>query len=340
MLTKKKPIKSKKQDEAELDSAMKELVKQTEALLGSSDDEKDKSAKKAKLVVEKPVKKMSVSPKKKIIPHTNGKNFDIVSRPKKPKIITATLKTATASRPKVADSVDSGPLSSVDKEFDKDTDHLFKSDDTLNSAPAKIIHQKGNLRTQEVSDKDSSESTSGEVPQQNPSQMVTRNGINFLQADDIPEAGNDTISFFEEPDEEPENGALVDSATTVTKIESDTSETKITSQRDGDTVRNDLSDDILSEDQKRAEKSASKDSGELYANNLIKEKTPKGYVPLASQEKPTVFDTTEYHVELHDWSKLDKSPVGKWLILGLLIICLAAFTYLFVLGQPLPFVST
>ena len=325
MLTKKKPTKSKEQDEAELDSAMKELVKQTEALLGSSDDEKENPVKKTKPAVEKIIKKTLVSPKKKIIPHTKGKNFDIVSRPQKSKKIAATLKTAVAvkgadAKLLLAESVASNSVK-------KDIQHSSVSS-------AKIVHQKGNLHVQETASDDDKASYSTLAPQSAPSQNVARTGIVFSQPDDIDEPGSKTVSFFDESDDDIEN-----THSDVADKASGAIESKTTNKQKIDVTENDSKDSKLSEKSTESDRPASQDSGELYANNLISDKKPRGYVPLESQEKPTVFDTTQYHVELHDWSKLDKSFTGKWLILGLLLILLVSAIYLFVFKQPLPFID-
>jgi len=79
-------------------------------------------------------------------------------------------------------------------------------------------------------------------------------------------------------------------------------------------------------------------TGEVFASNLAGSKSPKGYEPPEGQEQPTVFDTNEYHPELHDWSKLDHGHGGKWYVLALLIAIAAALAYFIFSGQKLPFI--
>lgn len=73
-------------------------------------------------------------------------------------------------------------------------------------------------------------------------------------------------------------------------------------------------------------------SGELFANNLLSETKKKGYQPHESQQKPTVFDTNEYHPELHDWSKLGHSKSPVWIILALLLVVAGGLAYMFISG--------
>ena len=80
-------------------------------------------------------------------------------------------------------------------------------------------------------------------------------------------------------------------------------------------------------------------TGEVFASDIVSNSVAKGYEPPAGQQHPTVFDTNEYHPELHDWSKLDNHRGGKWYVLALLIAIAAALAYFIFSGQKLPFIS-
>jgi len=84
---------------------------------------------------------------------------------------------------------------------------------------------------------------------------------------------------------------------------------------------------------------SSEESGELFDNNLVKSKPPKGYAPNVNQQKPTVFDTNEYHPELHDWSKLERDASLKWFVAALVLVVVAAAAYLLVSGVTIPFIG-
>ena len=51
----------------------------------------------------------------------------------------------------------------------------------------------------------------------------------------------------------------------------------------------------------------------------------------------TVFDTEEYHPELHDWSKLENTGSSIWLITLLIVVIVAAALYFTIFKQMLPF---
>jgi hypothetical protein len=72
------------------------------------------------------------------------------------------------------------------------------------------------------------------------------------------------------------------------------------------------------------------------ANNIQPE---AGYKAPDSQQKPTVFDTNEYHVELHDWSKLEYKSNTLWYLLGLLFAIFAAGIFFIVSGFSVPFIG-
>lgn len=355
MLKKKKTTKPTKHDEAALSSAMQELVKQTEALLGSAEDTsfpKKKATTKKANGTKKTTAKKPTLPKKRHVPHTKGKSFDIIAHSGKQKKLPATLKTVSVQTP-------------VDTQH-RIADHATKEDKRVAVTPATIVHQKGRLQVGGGSDAGAQNNTIEQKETSPPSESIARTGIHFAETD------TDSNTEAEVVTQTPEDTTIeTDAPTSDEEIEATDKADKLLStvdENDQDLSFLDDVDDAADEPKEAASdaakkptldsvsdtKSSSEDeedtlgvaseptaynSGELYANNLVKAKQPKGYTPLASQQKPTVFDTTQYHAELHDWSKLDHSPSGKWLILFLLVVVLGAFVYLFVLGQPLPFIT-
>lgn len=77
-----------------------------------------------------------------------------------------------------------------------------------------------------------------------------------------------------------------------------------------------------------AEAKVTFESGEIASSNLVKKTAAKGYEPHENQATPAIFDTNEYHVSLHDWSKLDHTQSQKWYILALLLVIAGALAYI------------
>ena len=138
MLNKKKITKPTKHDEAALSAAMKELSKQTEALLGSSEPKKAPPVKKPQL------------PKKQSLQKSRGKSFDIISQPKHPRKLKATLKTV---EPKLLKPVQTtSPKHQISEHVSKkstltsgvQTAKSLSTSSRSAVAPT-IVHQKGRL---------------------------------------------------------------------------------------------------------------------------------------------------------------------------------------------------
>lgn len=72
---------------------------------------------------------------------------------------------------------------------------------------------------------------------------------------------------------------------------------------------------------------ATETSGELYANNLVKPARVSGYQAHENQQAPTIFDTNEYHTELHGWT--NKKDAGPWIWLSAvaLVVIVAGSVY-------------
>jgi len=337
MLNKKKITKPTKHDEAALSAAMKELSKQTEALLGSSEPKKAPPVKKPQL------------PKKQSLQKSRGKSFDIISQPKHPRKLKATLKTV---EPKLLKSLQTTlPKHQISEHVSKKSTSApgvekakTLSTSSRSAVAPTIVHQKGRLQIQPQPAETDQASIVTNEPKAAPSTSVARTGIIFSE--------DDTQEVIEQPPSE-DNTSDDDGATIIEQETDDVNEwigessSHTNSQKN---VEQQDSQDANGVNEKSTAKSTKENdkqeeptvyrSGELYANNLVKAKKPKGYQPLASQQKPTVFDTNEYHVELHDWSKLDHGANSKWILILLVAVLLGAFVYLIVLKQPVPFVSS
>ena len=75
-------------------------------------------------------------------------------------------------------------------------------------------------------------------------------------------------------------------------------------------------------------------------SNLINNtQSISGYKTPDSQQKPTVFDTNEYHLELHDWSKLEYKSNTLWYLLALLLAIFASGIFFVVGGFSMPFIG-
>lgn len=74
----------------------------------------------------------------------------------------------------------------------------------------------------------------------------------------------------------------------------------------------------------------------LEGDDSAEDTKSKDHTLRKDQQKPTVFDTTEYHPQLHDWSQLDKKSRLPWVILLILLATLAGVVYFMVLNQHLP----
>ncbi|MBP7837418.1 hypothetical protein KA021_01810 [Candidatus Saccharibacteria bacterium] len=337
MLNKKKITKPTKHDEAALSAAMKELSKQTEALLGSPEPKKAPPAKKPHL------------PKKQSLPKSRGKSFDIISQSKQPRKLKATLKTVepkllkplqtTSPKQQISDRISKKSTSAT--VVKKARPSATSSRPTV--APT-IVHQKGRLQLQSQSAEDDQASIVTNEPKEAPSVSVARTGIVFSE-DDTPELITQTppeVDTFDSSGADIITEEADDSNDWIGELSSHTKSQNSAEQEDSQVAAKVNEKDSIKSTKKadtQTEPTVYR-SGELYANNLVKAKKPKGYQPLTSQQKPTVFDTNEYHVELHDWSKLDHSANGRWILLLLLVaVLLGVFVYAFVLKQPIPFIG-
>lgn len=324
-------------DFSSLDAAVSELAKQTEALLGDP----KKQPKSAKAAAKPPKKGVSKKPK------SRGHSFDIISQPKQGTTLPATLKSAP---PKQAHATASQPVSapremlspqdipssekaaeSIGPEETSVSDEQAASDGKPEDALAIVGHKSKVLRLGDDAAEEVAESTEADEADAEPSAEkpapASQTGITFTEPDEPSEG--DSAALEEQgpaestPGEDAQLGQVAQSAATELDIQLEAK------------VKAEASSDVDKEPEVLASNPA--DTGELTANNLVKDSTPKGYRAHPGQQKPTVFDTKEYHPELHDWSHLSRPSRAPFIILLLLIAVLGAITYFVVLGQKLPF---
>lgn len=317
-----------KQDFAALDEAVSELSKRTTELLGSAD-----ATKKAKPVL----------PKKhaKVI-HT-GKSFDIIHNPKQPTKLKATLKTRTSKEAAVPEISLTPPPKVV-----ANAKKTSISDNTLKEAAIINPHKEGSLQSVveppasaplgDAAEAIKASKSPEETPKEEDSPVVA-------EVDrPVKDTARSSLSFTEE-DETPKSKEVVPASPDAEVELDDTSasDPEVAEKQPAQPVK----EDTKKTEEPKAKAAAKSDdkpaaeptsySGELYSNNLVKDVKPKGYQSKDDESKPVVFDTDEYHPELHDWSQLGKRHHTAPLLLLLLVSGLAMVIYVFVLKQKLPF---
>lgn len=297
ILKKKKSSIPKVQDTASLDAAMSELSKQTEALLGSFQDQAES-------------KKPQLPKKNQKTVVARGKSFDIIHDPKRTSKLHATLKAAPAKKVAVVAQVDAELLlppvatKSYNELTSSGSDQQAQSK-KKSSTPQIINHHESTLSVGTISE---SQSEPQEVADQATPEQVSKMAN--------PAAVSHNSIVFEEPAQK--------EATDSEETEQHPDESALKAQNTSELK------DEPKEDQ-------SYTSGELFANNLVKNVKPKGYQPEKETKVPAVFDTEEYHVELHDWSKLEHKNGGKIVLLLLLLVVAAVAGCVVLFGYKLPF---
>lgn len=302
-----------------LNTAVSELSRQTEALLGKAGEKSTKP----KL------------PKHSAKVNHKGKNFDIIHSPKTRTHLKATLKSAPSrpTRSKQLPLSQSEPPELLLPEGEKST--LDTSSDQQTQHPEiQLAHQPGVLRESNSKDVVTQQPADPEV-QKSPSSSsdgATEDSTDqaTTPSKDMPKpASHEGINFTEpneDADPETEVKAEASSSRDDTTLEPEKSETDSPDQNE--------------EKIEPADKDVNTDAiGEIYANNLTSANKTRGYTPAENQQKPTVFDTNEYHPELHDWSKLDRSNHTAGFVLALLVVIAGALAYFIISGHKLPFIG-
>jgi len=319
------------EDVSELDSAVSELAKQTEALLGKSGEK-----------MRKPT-----LPKKaeKNIPHSNGVSFDIIHDGTKSSVTPAILKSPHPGQ-KLLEPSDGDDGDNIKVKISNKTD---ANEDTSKAEPAIAVgqsivttHKAGSLHSKSTGSVDAADSDSpdGEV------QAKDKADVNDGEQDKVTvtiksksaQPAKPTIDATDQSDDG-------DDAESTLKKPADNSESEDTSDESTDGARSGVQDDTKQQPTQTAAKPITMatdptQSMQIYSDNLDKKTDDKdGNEEESDSDDPLIFDTDEYHPTLHDWSKLDRHSRGPVLILLLLMVLLAAIVYVVVSGIEIPFIN-
>jgi hypothetical protein len=322
ILGKKKKHSAPSEDDFKLlDNSVSELSEQTNALLTHFGEKNSDDSKAVK-----PTMPQQVSGKK-----TPGRSFDIIQG-SHAVMNKRAKKTVIEDVP--SDAVELLP-EHAGKSFNEVTPEETPKKETVSSTEASVE------KPEEVDD-------SKKVAQA----VLVGHPAGSLRFDSTEEEG--PVTLHDDADSDT-NKQDTDTHSVVEKV--DTAASSETKDLDGtsETAPDDKKSEVSSESPKPVEKpeeeggAETADQGEqkeistatveVFASNLGGSKSPKSYEPPEGQQQPTVFDTNEYHPELHDWSKLDHGHGGKWYVLALLIAIAAALAYFIFSGQKLPFIS-
>lgn len=335
MLKKKAVQLPEEPDFSSLDAAVSELSKQTAALLGNN-GEKIKVASKPTL------------PKKRNHLANKGKSFDIIHNAKKKTTTQAKLKAATPAQSITAKAEEHALLPDHASISFNEKPESSQEGAKVEPEPAK---KKGHKATPPVISQHHTKLSSAVAGK---SITLEANNAKNTEALEAPEAPVDplkeeTLSVshtslnFEQNSTEP---VKKESQPTDTKPE--ISDNALSKNDDGNVRPEPVkeaefiasnSSSTKNKVTKEETESSALGSGELHANNLLSATQKKGYEPNENQQRPTVFDTNEYHPELHDWSKLGKNQSSLWLVLLILFVFAGVLAYFFIAGVPVPVIN-
>jgi len=318
ILSKKKKQNAPSEDDFKLlDTSVSELSEQTSALLTHFGEKNSEDTKPS-------------MPKQVNSKNTPGKSFDIIqgshSVTKK-----RVKKTFTEDTP--SDAVELLP------------EHAGKSfnEVTLEESQKKEVAEPNDKLVEKIDEDDDSQNAAPAVVVGHPA-----GSLRFDSNEEEPATLHDEVDRDTTQQEDTNEHSDVDKVDTVASTEikdhDGASESVAVDQKSEDSSESPKPDEKPEEElaetaEEGEQKEDSTATGEVFASNLGGSKSPKSYEPPEGQQQPTVFDTNEYHPELHDWSKLDHGHGGKWYVLALLIAIAAALAYFIFSGQKLPFIS-
>lgn len=330
MMAKKDSKKNAKNDSSDLsalDSAVSELARQTEALLGKSGE-----------------KLKPTLPKKKPTSHASARSFDIIhagDSAKKP----AVLKSAPPEQ-KMLEQSDEKLL-----QENSDTEPATSSDVVPEIVTS---HKSGSLKVSvaEPTESQTNDQTEADAPEKAPKKAKKSTTKTSKKSEE--ESSSPDDSDATKPEELAEVALLDDAKKSNEDTERDKQDTstedtpsstdEVTStdsaQRDnGSAVETDDGPaSAMATDPKIApvhQPSDSTQNIQLYSDNLTKDQSTEE--DGEDESKTDLFDTDEYHPTLHDWSKLEHKSKGPVIALLVLTVMFALGVYAVMNGYTLPF---
>jgi len=284
-----------------LESSVNQLSQQTSALLSHFGEGKQK-----KLGTEKNTKNTKkINTSKKQV----AKSFDIITSPGKSTKLKAKLKTAETTH-----KVELLPEHATDSYNEK------PSSDSAVAA----VDQKTQSRNKDIDQLPSIQSnhTTGSLNMNMPTEQESIE-LDIVTSEKTG-TNNDNLDKLE---------AQKKTSTEVVRAE----QTLIFEENkaDGDKTPEETKE-VVAQSSDTSKNESFNDTTSSITNNIQPE---AGYKAPDSQQKPTVFDTNEYHVELHDWSKLEYKSNTLWYLLGLLFVIFAASIFFVISGFSVPFIG-
>lgn len=305
ILGKKKKHSAPSEDDFKLlDTSVSELSEQTNALLTHFGEKKPENSKTTKPIM----------PKQSTSKKTPGRSFDIIQGSN---VVNAkrAKKTVTIDAP--TDAVELLP-EHAGKSFNEVSPEEAPKKDTVS------ITETVTVKSEEVEDY-----------KKEAQEVVVGHPAGSLRFDSTEE---EPVTLHDEVDSDStQQGADTNPVVEKVKVDTDSTDSKSEGTNESPQPDKKSEEDETTGDLEKKESIPA--TGEVFASNLVSNELPKGYEAPEGQQQPTVFDTNEYHPELHDWSKLDRGHGGKWYILALLIAIAAALAYFIFSGQKLPFIS-
>jgi len=324
-----------KDDLAALDSSVDELSLQTSELLSHfGEQKKEQPSSESEKNDKQEVKNKSVS--------RTGKSFDIIHNPKQTSKITSTLKTRPDVNVKSEDIEPEEPemlpehatnsyneTDSITAETNKPSEETKVELSVSTETPELIKHASGSLSL--VKDVDKTNTQQGDK-----ATSITETNEQSKVTPETAKHEEGKLIAFTEPSKKDDIEVKAPQLSEAKEAVDD----KNVTEQPNETSNNEAvkTDEIKSQDEKQEdEEVTTSNSGELFANNLTQDSKPNGYEPVEGQQKPTVFDTKEYHLELHDWSKLKHKNSTIWYFVLLLVVIASSVAYMLLTGQKLPF---
>ncbi|MCB9823327.1 hypothetical protein H6800_03580 [Candidatus Nomurabacteria bacterium] len=328
MVLKKKPSKPKnvsalpaKEDFSVLDSAVSELAKQTEELLGKTGEKMSKP----------------VLPKKQPRLNSKAKSFDIIHNADQ-KVRSESLLKAPHPGQKL--------LEADESENPKATDNnvVVKKTPEVESTAGLSAHTPGALKF--AAEKtiepiaDDKNAIKSDLDSQSKKPADT-DSTNKAEIDDEPNSTPEDLQVDianQTPDVKTDKDAMNDEESKsdlevnhkaekeLAEVSSDVSVIKPVNETD-DKLENQV-------DLSNTDKTDSSQKVQLFSDNLNDSKSEDDDDDGA---QPKIFDTDEYHPTLHDWSKLEHHSSAPKVVLLVLLVVLAAGVYIIVSGVKLPF---